>query len=196
MNRRNLVYGLLLFVLLILFWLSGTGHHSTNPHFRRFSLVPSSVYRIVIKRAETAIRLQRDDSVTGWQVVRYAYPAGLEFIQGLFQVFSRIKAKGPVSDNPGKQSEYGLDRSGLGVEFKDSRGKSLLHVIVGKLGPAYTGNFFRLADEVSVYLTDANLRYPLNRPEYRNLEVFDSSPGRLKVLQFSDKGMAGKIVLE
>lgn len=73
-------------------------------------------------------------------------------VGGALGAFGGLEQGVVVSDNPGKQSLYQVDKAGVSVRAFDSDGKEITDVVVGKNGPDFSSTYIRRADGDRVYL--------------------------------------------
>lgn len=95
----------------------------------------------------------------GWVVASMDnYPADGEGVAELLSKVGEFKNTQRVSNNPEKQSEFEVDRTGVEAKLMDANDKVLAHLFVGKTTPGFLSSYVRPADSNDVYVAQGYLQ--------------------------------------
>lgn len=117
-----------------------------------------------------------EKAAQGWTApAEGGYPADPDGVREILDFISGARADRKVSENPEKRALYEVDASGLAVRISGAEDATLVHFVVGKMGPDFLSTFVRQEGSDDVYLIDQSLRRIFVRPgprQWRDKAIF------------------------
>lgn len=154
------------------------------PLFPNFNQEQVTTIEIIADGKTTTLSKQNDD----WVVASMDnYPADSEGISELLSKVAELKNTQLVSNNPEKQAEFEVDRTGIEAKLMDANGTLLAHLFVGKTTPGFLSSYVRAADANEVHVAQGYLQSVFNKGDrtWKDRTIFDFNKGLLTQLNIS-----------
>jgi len=158
---------------------------SYKPTTPKLAIDSANVVKLEIERPGKALTLE---NVAGkWRITSPGnYLADASSVTRLIGSVKALKVGSLISSNPDKQHLYQVDTTGTKLTITERSGKSLC-LIIGKTGPSYSENYFRLVDANDVYLGEGLATWMLNQEvkDWRDKVIFTAPSDSIKQLTVS-----------
>ncbi|MBC8376330.1 MAG: DUF4340 domain-containing protein [FCB group bacterium] len=163
-NNQTILAAGILGVLALLYYLTQTGSVDTRSiDVDLFKIDKAAITDISLTTGESSIELIKNE--TGW--ILDDYPVDTVRMNQLIIQFSELSVDRMITKNPEKHSKYEVTDHDSRFRARNSDGKDLLHLIIGKQGANYQETFVRAEAENEVYAVKSNLS------QYKNKTVKD-----------------------
>ncbi|MEA2088477.1 MAG: DUF4340 domain-containing protein [Patescibacteria group bacterium] len=117
-------------------------------------------------------------------------------VESMLKTVLEIKIGTLISDNADKQSIYEVgEKKGIAVKIF-SNDKNFADFVIGKNGPSYNTNYFRIAGNNKVYLSDVSMRIDFSRPDYRDMRILTLNQANISKIEFDYQSKAKNVVIE
>ncbi len=139
----------------------------------------------IVANGETTTLLKQDNN---WVVASMDnYPADSEGVTELLSKVAEFKNTQRVSNNPEKQAEFEVDRTGVEAKLMDANGTLLAHLFVGKTTPGFLSSYVRVADANDVYIAQGYLQSVFDKDTrtWKDRTIFDFNKGIVTQLNIS-----------
>lgn len=190
--KSTYILAIIFLVLVAIFWLMKSGDKDQEePKLFFKDLNIDAINRFEITRARLQYSaLEKRDGI--WIVTSQGEAtAEPSYVQSILDAVKDMKVSGAVSENPEKQKTFQVDD--LGIEAKFYQGGELLaHFYIGRFGPDNNSNYIRREGSDKVYLTQGMIRFPFERPDFRDLTMLYFSPDTVKKVTIKYKNGDGE----
>lgn len=188
MKKNVYILGAFLAILLIALYyvLNMPGEVAVkSEHSKLFLSVDSSaVDKIEIKGSSSNVTLEKTGNT--WNVTSpIHYRADQKAVESTIHECKALSVLDLVSDKPDKFSIFHVDSTGTQVRLFQN-GTMTSSFIVGKMGPAYTNSYVRMADANQVMLARGVLEFTFNRQlkEWRDRTIVTIPRDEIKNIAF------------
>ncbi len=144
---------------------------------------------LVVADQGKKVELSRDASGQ-WTVTSYFnFPADVDKISRLAQDLNEAKVDRLVTESPERLAHLGFSDSS--ITFRDSSGKEIWRLVVGKESDSGNGRFIRFGDEPKAFFSGLHLWLDTDAKGWANAQLLRVKPGDIASVEVPfDAGMA------
>jgi hypothetical protein len=129
---------------------------------------------LVVADQGKKVELSRD-AAGQWAVVSYFnFPADVVKISRLAQDLNEAKVDRQVTENPERMAHLGFSDSS--ITFKDSSGKEIWRLVVGKESDSGNGRFIRFGDEPKAFFSTMHIWLDTDSKAWANAQLLTVKP--------------------
>ena len=184
-NKQTLIAGAVLVVLALIYWLTQTGTLDTKSiDADVFKVKSGDITTVTVKTGESVLTFQKEGA--SWMLDDYLVDSSR--MTGFLDEITALKADRIISKNPENYPKYEVDEQGTAIGLMDSKGKTLLNLIIGTQGANYMETFVKRVDKAPIYAVKSNL---LRFKDMKYRDFWDKSITDLKVDELKTVTFAG-----